>query len=108
MKGKYSLVVKKCRYCGQSFLGSPNSQYCSKECMGLYRSLYYNDDLARRLRKETLCWECKKATGGEDCPWANEFKPVEGWTAIPTLVKVQVGQKEQSYIVSKCPLFVEG
>lgn len=40
--------------------------------------------------KEQLCWSCKKACGGYDCPWANKLKPVEGWTAKETSVQRRI------------------
>lgn len=52
------------------------------------------------IKKETLCWECYWATGG--CSWADEFKPVEGWTAIPTEL---TGEDYTSYCVTSCPKF---
>jgi hypothetical protein len=60
---------------------------------------------------DTLCWDCAKATAGSNCPWANEFKPVEGWDAKKTeRIEMVYGKEKviESYIVKKCPLFVEG
>jgi hypothetical protein len=54
---------------------------------------------------ETLCWKCQRADG--KCRWSREFKPVEGWLAIPTKVKEQ-GKKDQyitSFNVYACPEF---
>lgn len=56
-------------------------------------------------RHETICWNCKKATG--KCNWSREFKPVDGWLAIPTKVKEQ-GKKDifiNSFDVFACPEF---
>lgn len=53
--------------------------------------------------KPTLCWDCAKATGG--CSWCDEFKPVKGWTAKKTEIKVQSGNNLKSYVVIDCPLF---
>ncbi len=50
--------------------------------------------------RETLCWECKKATGG--CSWADSLEPVEGWEATPTEV---YGETYTSYCVTSCPQF---
>ena len=56
---------------------------------------------------ETLCWKCKKSTGCDNCPWVNEFTPVEGWAAEATKIKVWYGY-EDSFKVLECPLFEEG
>jgi hypothetical protein len=98
---------KKCEYCGSVFLTKLSRQkYCSKECAG-YASYH-------RKTRDTICWDCKKSTGGEDCPWANEFKPVEGWDATPTTIKMigkskrNKGKIEPSFKVNSCPLFKKG
>ena len=51
--------------------------------------------------KQTICWDCKNATGG--CSWSNhhEHKPVEGWEAIPTTM----GNGVHSFAVLKCPKY---
>lgn len=51
-------------------------------------------------KKPTLCWSCAKAGGGNvsECPWAREFKPVDGWNAI-------YNDELDSYAVISCPLF---
>lgn len=59
-------------------------------------------------RKDTLCWGCSKATGKEDCPWANKLKPVEGWEAMPTKIKMTVHITVNSYKIVSCPLFKKG
>lgn len=59
-------------------------------------------------QKQTICWECRKCTGGKGCPWADEFKPVKGWKAIRTVVKMFNRKNTDSYIVVKCPLFERG
>lgn len=56
------------------------------------------------LQNQTLCWDCRKACGG--CPWADEFRPVRGWDAEETILRLGNGTETQSYRVSKCPLFV--
>lgn len=50
----------------------------------------------------TLCWQCRKATGG--CTWADELKPVEDWEAEATVIKGD-GYTENSYHVKSCPEF---
>lgn len=48
-------------------------------------------------QKETLCWKCGKLS----CSWVKSLTPVEGWKAIPAPAL-------DSYIVVKCPEYVEG
>lgn len=73
---------------------------------------FLENDFAEILRKKksnssnSICWKCKKATGGYDCSWANEFLPVQGWDAEKTELKNYNGIIE-SYEVFKCPLFLE-
>lgn len=50
---------------------------------------------------EQVCWNCKKATGG--CSWVDDFKPVDGWDATPTMVD----DMEESFEIKSCPEFVE-
>ena len=55
----------------------------------------------------TICWDCEKQCG--KCDWSREFKPVEGWKAIPTKI-VTRGRKYNdgmidSYNVYECPEF---
>lgn len=102
------VTAKKCQYCGEWFRPTSNQRYCSAKCARRYRSLFDKYVPRNKNTKDTLCWDCKKATGGSDCPWANKFKPVEGWTATPTIVKVAGIREENSFIVHKCPLFEEG
>lgn len=56
---------------------------------------------------ETLCWTCKKATGG--CSWSKSFTPIEGWKAIPTKVKIndrsRRGDETDSFDIYECPEF---
>ena len=74
------------------------------------------ESAAHERRKNcTLCWDCVKAGDGNlsECPWVREFKPVDGWTAVATKVKVTDGkpafgyktQMRDSYYVSECPMF---
>lgn len=51
----------------------------------------------RKIDKDTLCWDCKKFSGG--CSWTrpDEVKPVKGWNAKLT---------DRGYIVKQCPEFV--
>lgn len=67
------------------------------------------------VKHPTLCWFCANALCG--CSWSKHFEPVDGWTAVPTLIN-QVGfiTKEgtrdreaiPSYLVYDCPLYVNG
>lgn len=53
------------------------------------------------MNKETKCWSCKNANG--KCSWSKNFQPVEGWTAIKTIIP---SDNEESYLVYKCPNYV--
>ena len=57
-----------------------------------------------RIMAEQLCWSCVKACGGSDCPWANKLKPVEGWTAKPSIVMSNYHQIN-TYRIIECPLY---
>ncbi len=39
--------------------------------------------MAFSKEQETLCWCCEKTLGC--CSWSNDFTPVEGWDATPTM-----------------------
>lgn len=54
----------------------------------------------------TICWICKNACGS--CSWSKSFTPVENWVAKPTKLKIGDGRYVDSYIVKKCPRYVEG
>ena len=58
--------------------------------------------------KTTLCWDCKNAVKG--CSWSKDFIPVDGWKAKKTYLRPgeKRGKPIESYIVEKCPQFVEG
>ena len=58
-------------------------------------------DVQRQKSIQTICWDCANAVGL--CPWSHDFKPVKGWTVIPTRIK-SAGNAE-SYIVIDCPCF---
>lgn len=86
-------------------------------------------------QKETLCWTCKFCTGCTrpnpraasaspdattgattvvhtaepkffTCPWAHDGKPVPGWTATKTDLKVSPDNITTSYMVEKCPYYI--
>lgn len=52
------------------------------------------------MYESSLCWECEKACGG--CVWADELKPVKGWTAERTYDE---DGRPYSYLVRACPEF---
>ena len=54
-------------------------------------------------RKAAICWDCKKAAGF--CSWSADGKPVEGWTAEPSVIALQRGEQMRTYCVIECPLF---
>ena len=51
----------------------------------------------------SICWDCERACCG--CSWSKDFKPVKGWTAIPTKMKLKGNQTTGTYIVTECPDF---
>ncbi len=56
--------------------------------------------------KDTLCWSCQvPGTGG--CDWDKHFKPVEGWEAVPTKLRLweKGGNGTDSFCVTACPLY---
>ena len=59
-------------------------------------------------RTSTLCWNCKN-TNGTVCPWFEDFTPVKGWTAKPTLLNCPNNSNDdrvvRSFKVIACPLF---
>ena len=58
-------------------------------------------------KADQLCWSCKKACGGKDCPWAGKLKPVEGWTAEPAIIRGN-GTAIETYSITDCPLYEKG
>ena len=50
-------------------------------------------------RKPTLCWDCKKATGG--CLWSSRLLPVHNWKVERT----RNSKGEISCRVLECPEF---
>lgn len=90
------MMYSKVCECGKRFVSrSSQKKYCSTEC----------EKIARKRRKDErdqLCWLCKNAYGG--CNWSRCFKPVEGWTAKPIIVKDSTGDIS-SFRIKKCPEF---
>jgi hypothetical protein len=104
----------KCEYCGNEFVRVSNHNiYCSTECRRKAYAQFLKEFRKRRPRKkkpyesanDTLCWKCQNATGG--CSWSQELKPVEGWVAKKTKIRLQRGANDiDSFIVRKCPEFI--
>ena len=64
-----------------------------------------------KKNKPSLCWSCQRAVlvYGKACSWAMDFKPVDGWTAIPHKLNISVNSRYkvvQSYHVIDCPLYM--
>lgn len=82
--------------------------YCASECLRKERKKRRPDIENRQPRSHTLCWDCGNSCGG--CAWSREFKPVDGWEAEPTKVKVadtnQYVRLIDSFIVRSCPEFI--
>lgn len=103
MPRKLTTIV--CKNCGEKFTARTKRQYCF-EC--------HAERVVKWNTQNTLCWDCKKATAGSDCPWANEFKPVDGWTATPERLRVASQTQSRpavytdSFTVHDCPLFERG
>ena len=91
---KRTVKVRICAYCGKEFVTKSSRKYCSRECSVMAQLLN---------AKDTICWNCKKATGG--CSWSDKLIPVDGWEAIPTRVKMVLDKVVDSYKVIGCPLF---
>lgn len=51
----------------------------------------------------SICWDCEHACCG--CSWSRRFKPVNGWTAIPTKLKMKGDRTTDTFIVLSCPQF---
>ena len=86
-----------CGCCGKRFLSKSNvKKYCSKDCAREAAKI-------RRRENGQLCWRCKNACGG--CSWSQCLKPVDGWTAIPTIIHDDGGDFS-SYDIKKCPEFI--
>ncbi len=61
----------------------------------------------QRKDKATLCWRCENATNS-GCLWSRHLRPVAGWTARYSPLKISGGRIVDSFTVVDCPEFVEG
>lgn len=65
-------------------------------------------------KQDTICWGCANAVPndkGRGCEWSKCKKPVDGWTAVPTMVAGarlpdDTFQQIPSFRVDACPKFV--
>jgi hypothetical protein len=101
MRKKRILKTITCKGCGKVFASYRSLQYCSRACAGN----------ATKGKKDTICWNCKRATGF--CSWSEKFIPVKGWKATPTIIKIanRYGKNktyDNSFLVHECPLFERG
>lgn len=70
-------------------------------------------EIVRHNQNNQLCWDCARATGF--CNWSRDLKPVEGWTARPTMIRHMSRGGcfnnalciTNSYKVKDCPLFIK-
>ena len=109
--------------CASRFLHRTKGYVASNTCKGLPLTdgitgelFEFKCDESKRntvahvRRRVQPCCNCKKFAGG--CSWSRSFTPVEGWTAVPTLIN-HGGHKgyerlTESYMIIKCPEFEKG
>lgn len=53
-----------------------------------------------------ICFDCQRALPLRGCSWADNFQPVEGWTATPVTIKTNISHRD-SYNITACPLFLQ-
>lgn len=63
-----------------------------------------NADKKQEKYPDTLCWRCKKATGG--CAWADCFYPVKGWRAKELSLRIKKGKTLKTFVVYTCPEYI--
>ena len=121
---------KICDYCGKEYFGKRNSKYCSQTCRRLMQikkeiekskneKLQDHKNRFKKVKKDDQpCFYCKKFCVG--CSWSENFKPVKGWKAIPTVKKYtshtgskngkkkQVNRYYNSYKILYCPEYEQG
>ena len=86
--------------------GEPVDQVEDRE--GKFHKLCAKCREKKAQNKGTLCWKCKHSVpNGIDagCDWSLDKKPVEGWDAQPTRMKIAEGTYTKSFNVIKCPKF---
>ena len=68
------------------------------------------DPRRRTVPHRQLCFSCKKSALG--CSWSREFKPIEGWDAVPTVITNWSDGKRviytETYALRGCPEYEEG
>ena len=57
-------------------------------------------------KREQLCCSCTKFCGG--CSWSRNFTPVEGWDAVPTVIKQSRCPDVHSFSIVRCPEYEMG
>lgn len=65
------------------------------------------DGLSNGVYCDTLCWTCT-APGTNRCDWDAFARPVEGWKAEPTVIRMDTGGERisvDSFRVIECPLY---
>ena len=68
----------------------------------------------KHIKSKQKCWDCKHAIPGRTsgCAWSEHFKPVEGWTAKPTLIKSittrRYSKSFPSFQIDDCPKYEKG
>lgn len=77
---------------------------------GICRKIRVLDNGGSGEMKETLCFSCDHADKGDKsiCPWAKEFKPVEGWDATKRVLFFWIHNRKkpiESYKVINCPIY---
>lgn len=56
----------------------------------------------------SICGSCVNALGETACEWAENFTPVDGWTATPMMISENQRYAQQSYLVERCPKYKRG
>lgn len=99
-----------CTECGKPTDIKWNGSHFAKcaDCRDRDAIRYYRQ---RDRSKQTICWDCKNAVPdprkGIGCSWSRRLKPVTGWTATETELKLYDDITIKSYIVHKCPHYIE-
>ena len=90
--------------------GIPLSHYETGEIFEFKCDESKRNTIAHVRRRIQPCCNCKKFAGG--CSWSRKFEPVEGWTAVPTMINHGGNNGKprltESYMIIKCPEFEKG